>query len=256
MESNRKMIAETLLYGLGFSVAIAALVFLLATVAYADEIEDVEKVVDNSVQSQQVDQTNKTLGEISGKLDGLEEVNAGIVELSESVDGVESKIDSLIVQGADPEPAPVERLTAANQQLTINAYGNVSSTNQYASYAKQTIPKMGWDDDYVFVQDSSSSYVLVWGDLDYHSASGFTGQNAHFVRWYYAGTGTGYLVQSGDADVDIHVGSYVVLSNLGEYPILDDGICLLRMEVAFYAICAALLYTLGGIARFLLRNRA
>ena len=216
----------------------------------------VEVEVENSQSLQAQQDTNKVLGEISGKLDKLEDVKTGIEDVKDSVNGVSSQVDGLLVQGADPEPAPVERLAASNSSLTFNVYSHVSPTGTYATYAKQTIPKMGWDDDYVYFQDTSSSYVLVYGPLVYKSAGTFTGSGCHYVRWYYSGAGTGYLVQSGVADVVVNVGGYEVLSNLGGYPLLDDGITLLRQEVCFYALVAVVLYCLRSAWSFLLRNRS
>lgn len=251
------------------AAAVFAAICLCVTpcVAFADEVVLVEDesgqaapvVVSEDaslVEQQQNEDIKKTLGEISQKLDKLEDVKTGVNDVKESVEGVSSQVDGLLVQNADPEPVPVERLAASNQTLTFTVYSHVSPTGTYATYAKQIIPKMGWDDDYVYFQDSSSSYTLVYGSLDYRTAGTFTGQGCNYVRWYYSGTGSGYVVQSGTADVSVSVGNYVVLSNLGNYPLLDDGITLLRQEVCFYALVAVILFSLHTVWSFLLRNRS
>lgn len=194
---------------------------------------------------------NTGIGEVSGKLDKLDDVKDGLDDVSEKLEGVSSKVDGLIVSNAEPDPQPVQKLGASPQ--TFTAYANVSPSGSYASYARQLIPKMGWSDDYVFLQDTSSSYVLVWGDLDYKSAGTITCSDAKFARWYYSGTSAGYLMQSGSGKVTVNLGNYVVLSTCGEYPLLDDGTTLFRQEVAFYAVCAALLFSLRSITDFLLR---
>lgn len=206
--------------------------------------------------AQSLDALSHSVSEVSQKLDKLEDVNKSVKDVDSSLDGIESKVDGLIVQGLDPEPLAVNaiNLDAASQSWTV--YANASPTGTYATYAKQLIPKMGWDDDYVYFQDSSSSYVLVYGPLDFRSAGTFTGSDCKYVRWYYSGSGSGYLVQSGHGDISVSVGNYVVLSNLGDYPLLDDGVTLLRQEVCFYAVVAVVLYSLHCAWSFLLRNRS
>lgn len=219
-----------------------------------NDLPVVQVNTDNTETNKKIDQLTHVMGEVSTKLDKLEDIDKGLDDVESSVTGVSGKVDGIIAGQATPEPAPVEKL-AAGSRLVINAYANVSPTGTYATYAKQLIPKMDWNDDYVYVQDSSSSYVIVWGDLEYHSAGTVTGSQCEYVRWYYSGTGSGYVVQSGSGDVELNLGNYVVLSSLGDYPLLDDGFTLYRQEVAFYALCAVVIYSLHHCWGFLLRMR-
>lgn len=208
--------------------------------------------VDNKEVAESVDSLNKTIGEVSGKLDKLNDVNSKLTEIDSGIGTVDGKLDTLLMQGAEPEIKAVERVSGTNLNLT--AYGNVSPTNQFAEYAKNIIPKMGWNDDYVYIQDSSSSYVLVYGNLDYHSSGVFEGSDCTYTRWYYSGTGSGYLCQSGLANIRISVGDYVVLSTMGNYPLLDNGFTLFRQECCYYVTAAVILFCLRSCFAYVTRN--
>lgn len=198
----------------------------------------------------------QALGEISNKLDKLEEVNTSLGDVKSSIDGVNGKLDTLLLESAEPTIEPVEMVAAANNTVTFTAYANVLPTSTYATYARQIVPKMGWKDDYVFMQDSSSSYVLFYGDIDFASAGTFSGTGCDYIRWYFSGNSAGYVVQRGNADVVANVGNYMVCSSLDKYPLLDDGVTLFRQEVCFYALVAVIVYSLHCALSFTLRMRA
>lgn len=225
-----------------------------------DEVKEIQEVaqkvseVKQTVQTtsaaivKSVEENTKAIGEM--KADEPVEDNSG--EILVTLEDISGKLDTIIIDGQESAPEPVQAVRANG--TTFNAYGNVSTTGQFANYAAHLVPKVAWNHDYVFLQDSTSSYVFISGSCDFRTRGEFEFSDADYTRWYYAGTGTGYLVQSGHGDVVVHAGNYVVLSNLGSYPLLDDGVSLLRTEVAFYAVCAALLYVLGNIRAFLLRS--
>lgn len=241
-------IAYTLLF---VDMALADEVEQTSVVTY-DDSQLVQLLTDQKTESKE---SNKVLSEISGKLDTVDDVKNSVDNVDSKLKGIDGKIDSLILEQSEPEPEPVKKLQATKGKITYSVYGNANPTSQFASYAKQIIPKVGWNDDYIFLQDTSSSYVLVYGDLDLYSAGTVTGTGCNYVRWYYSGTGTGYLMQSGSSDVDISLNGYVVLSSLGSYPLIDDGFTLFRQEVAFYAVVAVLLFCLSNIWGFTLRSR-
>lgn len=231
-----------------FSVPVNAL-------AVDETVQDDKEIVvqvDNKEVAESVESLNKTIGEVSGKLDKLNDVNTQLTEIDSGISTVDGKLDTLLIQGAEPEIKAVERVSGVN--LNFTAYCNVSPTNQYSEYARNVIPKMGWNDDYVFLQDSSSSYVLVYGDIDYYSSGVFEGTDCTYTRWYYSGTGTGYIQQSGMANIRISVNDYVVLSTLGDYPLLDNGFTLFRQECCYYVTAAVILFCLRSCFAYVTRN--
>lgn len=215
-----------------------------------DKISEVKQTVQTTSAEivRSVEENTKAIGEL--KDDEPVEDNSG--EILVTLEDISGKLDTLIIDGQDSVPEPVKAVRANG--ATFTAYGNVSPTGQYATYAARLVPKVSWNHDYVYLQDTASSYVFVSGDCDFRSNGEFSFSDADYTRWYYAGTGSGYLVQSGHGDVVVHAGQNVVLSSLGSYPLLDDGTSLLRNEVAFYAVCTSLLYVLGTIRAFLLRS--
>lgn len=213
---------------------------------------------DDESNKRQTGEIKKELSELKGKLGDILKQLEGQSDSDEiaQLKAISSKLDTLIADTAQPAleaVAPIERNRAGNMVFTV--YGNANPTNQYSTYAKQLIPKVGWLDDYVYFQDTANSYVLVWGDIDWASAGTFTGTQCKYTRWYYSGTGTGYLVDSGVSNVVVSTDSHVVLSSLAEFPLLDDGFTLYRQEVCFYAIVALVIFCLSNVWNWLVRMR-
>lgn len=217
--------------------------------------EPINVEVDNSGVEQKVETLSQEVSDLSKKVDLLGEMSESDKKTNEQLDTINKQLETLTMQTATPEIEVAPLKATSNNTLSGNVYGNVSPTSQYAAYAARIVPKMGFSDDYVFYADSSSSYVLVWGDISLGGGGVFTGTGCKFTRWYYSGTGTGYLTQSGSADLNLSAGQYVVLSTLGTYPLLDDGVTMLRHEMGFYMVCAVALYSLSKCLAFTLRMR-
>lgn len=217
----------------------------------------------------QVDQSQvlQQLDTISIQLDNLTQVvtpeleNEEIKVKKEDEDSPEltqlkeinEKVGTLANGSLVPEETELQPIKAA-ANVTVVAYGNVSPTSQYAHYAAQIVPKMHWNDDYVFVQTANSEYYLFWGTLSQPDSGTITG-TAMWVRWYFSGNTNGYVMQEGSGQVSISTNGYTVLSTKGNYPLLDDGTDMLHKEVTFYALVAAALFSLRYVWNFLVRMR-
>lgn len=141
--------------------------------------------------------------------------------------------------------------------LVLTAYGNTSPTSQYANYARGIVPKLGWDDHYVFLQDGTSSYVMVWGDLELADSNTITGSGCKYTRWYFVNQSTGYQCESGTSDVSVTLRGYQVISDLGDLPMFSETSDeLTRRELMLYAVVAVCVFSLHSVWRYLLRNRA
>lgn len=169
--------------------------------------------------------------------------------------GIQKSLDNISAQLETPQEQEQKSVTRTASYNFV-AYQNVSPTNQYASYASGLIPRLRWSEHYVFLQDTSSSYVMVYGDtLEYSGNNTFTGTSCRYVRWYYSNQTVGYLTESGTADVSVSTSGHVVLSDLATYPMLEGTEQhSLRVEVAFYACVAIVIRTLHHVWRFTLRN--
>lgn len=244
-----------------------------APVAYADE-PTVPVVVDNSQQ----------LGDISTKLEQLEEsVTSSTGEIlvylrerdaltdaqqtaeEKATEGQETELQ--VLQRIDTKLLEVVGSTVADGDidmkaydragsLVLTAYGNTNPTSQYANYARGIVPKLGWDEHYAFLQDGSSSYVMVWGDLQLADSNTITGSDCKYTRWYFVNQATGYQCESGTSDVSVTLRGYQVLSDLGDLPMLSETSAeLTRRELMLYAVVAICCHTLYSVWRYLLRNR-
>lgn len=155
--------------------------------------------------------------------------------------------EEVVIQEQEPMAASV----AALQWV---AYANVSPTGTYANYAIGYLPRMGYGEHYVFLQDTSSSYVMAWGALK--QLDGTTiGGSAKWVRWYFQSNAVGYRMESGENDVTVSTAGHVVMSDLDGWPMLAVNDELLRREVAFYAVTACCLFVLAGVLGFTVRLR-
>lgn len=138
---------------------------------------------------------------------------------------------------------------------TFGAYTNPSPTGTYATYALGLLPRVGFGEHYVYLQDTQSSYVFVWGELTATSSSQVTG-DAKWVRWYNAGTQYGYVQESGSGSVTVNTNNHVIISDLQGWPMLTGSNSeMVRREVGFYAQVAVVLFVLAGVWSFTLRYR-
>ena len=197
-------------------------------------LQTIEKLLDTesdvkSVEDEEKSDETKELEKIGKRLEGIQE--------------------TLVTTGEEIEEQ--KPLSGSKAAASFSAYANVSPTNQYALYAEGFMPRMGYKDHYVFLQDTSSSYVLVWGSLD-KSGSNITG-NANWVRWYYQNNASGFVQESGSGNVTINPSGHVVLTDLDGYPMLGVENELLRKELGYYGLVAVCVYSLFHVLGFTLR---
>lgn len=181
----------------------------------------------------------------------VEDVSQDVVE--GYLGSIDEKLTQIVGQGAEERQVESEPLRASVMALV--AYSNVSPTSTYANYAIGTLPKMGWSDHYVFVQDAQNAYTLVWGDITMADSTTFTLSDCKYTRFYYQSQQVGYQMEGGTCSGSITTRGYVVLSDLGDWPMLPDSNETLRKEVGFYAVVAAALLSLRAVWSFVVRNR-
>lgn len=163
---------------------------------------------------------------------------------------IDAKLDGLAPEVLEIEQQEARAAVSVN---TFNAYANVSPTSAYASYAKGLLPRVGFGEHYCFLQDTNSSYVFIWGALA--NGSMITGTDVKWVRWYYVNNTSGYVEEYGGGDVTINPSNHVILTDLGDRPMLDSSIELLRREVGFYAVVTVVLFSLVAVWGFVVRLR-
>lgn len=247
---------------------LSAVVFVLvfSCTAFATESEEVSQE-QNGVEVSQEQKLDRDMLETIDRIDNkltniqreLESEEAEEEEGKESPELVElqhinESIGILIEQNAgEPLPEAQEPLRANGRFVSV-AYANVSPTGSYATYAAGVLPKLGWNDDYVFWQESSQSYVFAWGDLSYSSQT-FTGDNVRWLRWYWAGQSQGYVLEEDSGSLSLSSAGYTVLSNLSDYPTLVNSSEQIRREVMLYAVVTAAVFSLHHVWTYCIRNR-
>lgn len=173
------------------------------------------------------------------------------VKLLEHIDDSLSMLSGSVREEEQEIQYNVER--AATQAFVC--YGNVAPTGTYASYAAGFIPRLGWSDNYVYLQDTNGSYVMVMGKLTSPDANTIVGNNCEWIRWYYSGS-NGYVVERGSGNVSVTLNNHMVCSDLPSWPLLGDAsVELQRRELMFYAIVATVWACLAVVWRFGLRMR-
>lgn len=95
--------------------------------------------------------------------------------------------------------------------------------------------------DYVFFRDNQYLYSLVYGDLSL-SGTSFSGKNCTRIDYYTytGGNQQATFSVSSVASFSLSAGSYLVYSNLGEYPILGGAQGALRYKILDYAVIGIL----------------
>lgn len=195
-------------------------------------LQTIENLLDDDVKSVEGDEKSeetKELEKIGKRLEGIQET---LVTTGEEIE----------------EQKPLSGTKAA---ASFTAYANASPSNQYALYAEGFMPRMGYKDHYIFLQDTSSSYVLVWGSLEKNGSS-YSG-NANWVRWYYQNNVNGYVQESGNGSVNVNPSGHVVLTDFEGYPMLGVENELFRKELGYYALVAVCVYSLFHVLGFTLR---
>lgn len=131
---------------------------------------------------------------------------------------------------------PVAVTLDANS-ATSAVYGSVTG-GTYTTLAAQTLAKMGWNDDYVFYRAGQYAYVLAVGDLEFSNGS-FTSDSADIYTWRNDSM-SGYTFEKSSDQLNLTVGSYIVYSNLGPYPVLDltwTGLMLVVYSIGVVCLC-------------------
>lgn len=259
-----------------WAVILSALLVFVANpqMAYAEpDTEGVE-------QSDESDSGNVGTVDVSGVVDSVDNLHTDLVGLEtaqnvmlqtiidqtkpeEKTEGDKDELDYLIsidskLDTIASEPVREIQAQEALAAVSVNsfvAYANVATNNTYASYAIGMLPRVGYGEHYCFVQDTSSSYVFVWGDLELRDARTIAGSDVNWVRWYYGGNTIGNVTEYGSGNVTVSAGQHVISSDLGNWPMLPESADTIRKELGFYACVAVVLWSLAAVWRFTLRMR-
>lgn len=168
-----------------------------------------------------------------------------------SVDDVEEDLESSDSVSSVSEVAPVSPLTDTGTRASYSVYSSVSN-NSYSVLAGSMLWHVPFGDDYVFWRSGQYEYRLAFGDLQL-SGGTFTGDNLSFVVFSldssYSGT---FTVSRSSGSLSLSTGNYLVYSNLGHYPILNDSYVFASLFI-FVVSVALVMCLLRSIWSFLLR---
>lgn len=170
---------------------------------------------------------------------------------------IEDKLSTIAGNSSEPEIAEQKSVQSRASSIAFVAYSNAPSSGTYVNYAAGYLSQMGYSDNYVFLQDTSSSYVFVFGDLSPIDTNTISGNNVKWVRWYYSNNNVGYVVETGQSNVTITTNNHVVLSSLPKWPSIQGSSDeQLRKEVGFYALVLVSCSVLRDVWSFLVRMRS
>ena len=122
--------------------------------------------------------------------------------------------------------------------LSVDAYqGTISTT--YLTFFKDIVAGISIFDDYVFYRSSDNTYSLVTGDLELQGTTfvlNGEGQEYEITQNSGSGYSSSYysLSVSAVSDLSVRARDYLVYSNLGHYPRLEE-----RGEVYEFALLMA-----------------
>lgn len=271
------MVRKVMMYAL--LVVSFALVAVPAR-ALADEEQPVQTVSGGTDYSTRLDSLSGDIERLRQSVEGqrsevvthlitMETLMTPLTEPVETVEKKEEKSDETkqlekigeqlenIQKELTPEVVEVEEqksVSATKATVTFTAYGNANPTNQYAQYSIGLLPRLSYGEHYIYLQDTSSSYVFVYGDLRRTDTNSFSG-NAKYVRWYYVNNVNGYVQENGSGNVIVNTANHVIMSDLDDRPMLAVGSELLRREVGFYALTACCIFCLASVLGFCVRLR-
>lgn len=141
---------------------------------------------------------------------------------------------------------------------TVYSEGTLSST--YVTYFRDIISGVKPNDKYVAFRSGQYSYTLAVGDL---SLSGTSISSTGTVKLYvYESTSSGYSSNytynvSEVSDFKLNVGNYIIYSNLGDFPMLEERGVIYEYTTLYIAIIIGLCMFIRSIFSFTyrLRNR-
>lgn len=181
----------------------------------------------------------------------------GVDSDAEEISQTDSDIDSPAVDGgatddgaallADSDsPDASEVLDVAEPvalaAISSSVYGSVSPTSGYISFFADFLPKIPWGADYVLFRSGQYTYSLCYGDIAYSSGT-FSGSDLHsVVLTLNNGYNSDYSISFDSGSLSLNPSSYIVFSNLGDYPTLSPS---WTAEYALiFALCVLMLCSL------------
>lgn len=177
-------------------------------------------------------------------------------EETKALEKIDERLEE-IQKELTPEVVEIEEQSSlgnARATVTFTAYSNANPTNQYAQYSIGLLPRLQYGEHYIYMQDTSSSYVFIYGDLKKVDTNSYSG-TGKYVRWYYVNNVNGYVQENGSGSVIINTAGHVIMSDMDDRPMLAVGSELLRREVGFYALTACCIFCLASVLGFCVRLR-
>lgn len=227
----------------------------VSVVAAPDPIEEKLDGIDQSIDDgfrtlQQTLQDHYQQESNKQELDAIDDDSDRQLELLSNIDTNVTKLVAESETGV-AESLPLES-RAVSQQFVCYASSPVSGT--YYQYALGMAEKVGFEDNYCFIQDSQSSYVFVFGSIESDGNGTLTGDDCEWHRWYNAGLNQGWVHQSGNGQISVTTQGYTIFSDLEWWPSLPSSEPL-RREVMLYALVAVTVFILDSVWSYTLRNR-
>lgn len=140
-------------------------------------------------------------------------------------DSVGDEVVSLVTYNAEGEILSTTEQPRAipASRATYNIYASVTQ-NTYSEMATNMLWRVPWSNDYVFWRSGQYTYVFAYGDFTFSSGR-FDCTDANIVTFQldsnYNGT---YTMSKSTGSVSLVPSSYIVYSNLGDYPLIDNEI--------------------------------
>lgn len=170
---------------------------------------------------------------------------------------IEDKLSTIAGNSSEPEIAEQKSAKTRAGSIAFVAYANAPSSGTYVNYANGYLSQLQYGDNYVFLQDTSSSYVFAFGDLSPIDTNTISGNMIKWVRWYYSNNNVGYVMETGQSDITISCNNHVILSSLPKWPSINGAADeQLRKEVGFYALVLVSCSVLRDVWSFLVRMRS
>lgn len=213
---------------------------------------DVDMTIDHNQQLEKLRSIDQNLTEMHDELtpkDGKSTVDY--------LSSIEDQLSTIAGNSSEPEIAEQRSAKTRAGSIAFVAYANAPSSGTYVNYANGYLSQMSYGDNYVFLQDTSSSYVFAFGDLSPVDTNTISGNMIKWVRWYYSNNNVGYVMETGQSDITITCNNHVILSSLPKWPAITGAADeQLRKEVGFYALVLVSCSVLRDVWSFLVRMRS
>lgn len=137
--------------------------------------------------------------------------------------------------------------------------GTISTT--YSTMFRDVVSSLPAKDDYVFFRSGDQVYTLVAGDLEYKNGSfSLNGTGKKYVITNVSGSGAGYSSYysyqvTSTNNFTLSPGNYLIYSNLGDYPTLEERGVQYEFSTMFLICVIAIVGVIRPLYKYCLRDR-